>query len=819
MTKPRILMLVSFFIWTVSFAQVWEQHWIDSNYVFSGSGGDALTVTQTACEEGLVQVTDAVNAPLGAFSPIIANPKNPDGTDLVDISGVPVSITLRVRSIEAVEIGGLFRSGDGSSDFRTDIIYADVPAGLEAWTEITLDFTDALGGFDATDLRDVWLFLDRGEENFSGNELYIDYLSLVGAPMPGLESPCTLDGGAGAFWEQHWIDSNYVFSGSGGDALTITQTACEEGLVEVTDPENTPLGAFNPIIINPQGPDGSDVIDISDGPVSITLRVRSLEAVEIGGLFRSGDGSSDFRTDILYADVPAGLESWTEITLDFTDALGGFDATDLRDVWLFLDRGEENFSGNELYIDYVSLGGPPTAGLESPCDLQPGNPGVFVDYFEGDSLTSINTSSTAGLVTDFILDTLCETLLLRVGDPVNSPLPAFNAYQVDPVDSLGDDITDLSAGVNVTMRVRSAEAVAIDVLFRSGEGTSSERSDRKAFAVPAGLEDWTTFTITFEESEYAGLDPSDIRDMWFYLDRGSENFPGNELYIDHIAIGTLPDSTRQTDCSTTVEPQTWAAHWQEGETVTLGGSETEKLNVSVTECEEVFIEVADPVNAAHQAFRPVVINPADENGVEITNITGNVQVVVRARSAAPLPLGVQLRSGDGSADFRTALQTQIVEGQLDAFTVLTYTFEGDDLNSFVAADFLDLWLFLDRENENFPGNELYLDYIAIGPEPDTTLDSPCGLPDIIVSTAEAPSSEQCRVFPNPVEHVLHWQWAGHAAELAKVRLMNSHGQVIRSTDTQSLQSGSLSMEGLAGGIYYLEIDTGTHRVIRKVVKL
>jgi hypothetical protein len=390
---------------------------------------------------------------------------------------------------------------------------------------------------------------------------------------------------------------------------------------------------------------------------------------------------------------------------------------------------------------------------------------------------------------------------------------------VDPVDSLGNAITDLSAGVNVTMRVRSAEAVAIDVLFRSGEGTSSERSDRKAFTVPAGLDSWTSFTLTFEEADYAGFDPTDMRDMWVYLDRGTENFSGNELYIDHIAIGTLPDSVRQTPCSTVVEPQTWSAHWQEGETVTLGGSETEKLNVAVTDCEEVFIEVADPVNAPYQAFRPVVINPADENGVEITNITGNVQVVVRARSAELMPLGVQLRSGDGSAEFRTALKTQMVEGQLDAFTVLTYTFEGEDLGGFVADDFLDLWLFLDRENENFPGNELYLDYVAIGPEPDTTFNSPCGLPDIIVSTAEMPAVEQFTVFPNPVVHTLQWQWADHADEIINVRLMNSHGQVVRSVETQSLQSRRLNVEGLSGGIYYLVVYTDLHRIIRKIVKL
>ena len=59
----------------ISPAQYWEQHWIDSNYEFTGSGGAAVTVTQTECEEAFLQVTDPVNAPLPAFSPLIINPQ------------------------------------------------------------------------------------------------------------------------------------------------------------------------------------------------------------------------------------------------------------------------------------------------------------------------------------------------------------------------------------------------------------------------------------------------------------------------------------------------------------------------------------------------------------------------------------------------------------------------------------------------------------------------------------------------------------------------------------------------------------------------
>jgi hypothetical protein len=202
------------------------------------------------------------------------------------------------------------------------------------------------------------------------------------------------------FWEHHWQDQNYIFTGSGGDALTVTQTACAEGLVMVTDTTNVPLPSTSPIIINPQDAQGDDITDISAFPLQFTIRARSAEQVEISMLFRSDDGTSDFRTDRVSAIIPAGLDAWTEITLEITtDKIGGFNADNLRDFWFYLDRGSDNFAGNELYIDYITLGGVPTPGLESPCELGEGNTEIdsllFAEYFNGDALNSINTNSTA----------------------------------------------------------------------------------------------------------------------------------------------------------------------------------------------------------------------------------------------------------------------------------------------------------------------------------------------------------------------------------------------------------------------------------------
>lgn len=175
-------------------------------------------------------------------------------------------------------------------------------------------------------------------------------------------------------------------------------------------------------------------------------------------------------------------------------------------------------------------------------------PTGFAEYFQGGSLISINTGSIAGMVTNFDLDTDCEVLLLSIADPNAAPLSAFNAYQFVGTDPNGNPLKNIEGIVNTTFRVSSREEMTFDVLFRSGEGLSTERSDRKSFTVPGGLDEWTEFTISWSETELDGFDPTDMRDMWFYLDRGEENFAGNELYIDHITIGIAPDMSQNSDC-------------------------------------------------------------------------------------------------------------------------------------------------------------------------------------------------------------------------------------------------------------------------------
>ncbi|MEL7117917.1 MAG: T9SS type A sorting domain-containing protein [Bacteroidota bacterium] len=1020
MKKIHLLVLAILILPTLSMAQFWEHHWIEENFVFTGSGGDALTVTKTDCEEGFVQVTDPVNAALPAFSPIIINPQNSEGADITDISSFPISFTMRARSAAELNVSLQLRSDDGTNDFRTDRVSATLPAGLDEWTEITIEITgDDIAGFNADNLRDVWFFLDRGDENFAGNELYIDYISLGGAPTPGLESPCALgetgmDSDTLIFADYFQTDDlqNISTGSSAGQVTTFTiDTTCESLQINVTDTMNAPLPAFNAYLVNPMDANGDDITDIAEN-VNVTMRVRSKEAIEIAILFRSGEGGSDERSDRKAVDIPAGLEEWTSFTIAFDSSeYAGFNPSDLRDMWFYLDRGEENFAGNELYIDHITIGGLPDTTFNSPCDLKTDpDPDpepmdlIFADYFNGDSLQNINTSSSAGQVTTFTLDTLCETLQIAITDTTNNPLSAFNAYIINPFDVEGNEITDISGAVNVTMRVRSKEAIELSVLFRSGEGGSDERSDRKAVDIPGDLEQWTSFILTFDSTEYAGFNPADMRDMWFYLDRGVENFAGNEFYIDHIAIGGQPDTTLNSPCSLTPEPvvvtgpfedyfqngldnintgstaaqvttftldticetlqisvtdpdnaplpsfnayfvnptdtagneitditgqvnvtmrvrsaepvnvdilfrsgegtqdertdrksvsipggleewtsftlefsdsdlsgfnpaalrdmwfyldrgtpnfagnefyidhvvigtesdttlnspcslevssQSWIENWDSDNAVVLGGAETEKLSVTQTDCEEVKIEVTDPNGDPHQAFRPIVINPTSSTGSEITNIADNVQVVIRARSAEEVPIGVLFRSGDGSTESRTNLLTQTVPATLEAWSTLTFTFTEEELGGFDPEDLRDFWVFLDRDNNNFPGNEIYFDYIVIGEQPDTTVNSPCGLPDFVVSTQELETLSFFEIFPNPVNDRLQIQF-DQVIELEGEKLLNVYdamGRVLLQRNLSAVRNNfTLDVSSLSKGIYYLQIRNDRYQFTKRIIK-
>lgn len=447
----------------------------------------------------------------------------------------------------------------------------------------------------------------------------------------------------------------------------------------------------------------------------------------------------------------------------------------------------------------------------------------FADYFQADSQSSLAIGNTAGLRTSFDLDTDCEWLTLSVIDPAEDPLPAFNAYQVNPTDNAGNDITDITGNTTITMRARSLEEVSVSFLFRSGGGTMAERTDRIEMVVPAGLEAWTEFTVTFTAAEYAGFDPTDLRDCWFYLDRGELNFPGNFFVIDHITVGATPDPAQNSPCEIVNSSMEYVSQFIEStSTAILSGRESERLTLNVTNCEEVSVEVTDPAGTPFGAFRPIVIAPINDQGLPISNIAGNTNVFIRARSAEAVPMSVLFRSGDGSTDFRTMTLTDTVQGDLTGWSNLTFSFSEDDLAGFDATDLIDMWLYLDRDNDNFPGNDLYIDYIAIGSKPDAAQQSPCGLPDLMTSTNEATWAGGLRLYPNPTGGLLTVdipRLSGTATRIES-RLVDLNGRTVRQPNTAPYTGRlDLDLSGLPAGIYILQLtDARGGRALRRVVK-
>ena len=547
------------------------------------------------------------------------------------------------------------------------------------------------------------------------------------------------------------------------------------------------------------------------------MRVRSLEEVTIDVLFRSGGGSSSERTNRKNFTVPAGLDEWTEFTLTWEASdLAGFVSTDLRDMWFYLDRGTENFAGNEIYFDHIVIGGAADATLNSPCSTFT-QPTSFEEYFAGDSLVSINSGSAAGAVTNFTLDTDCEVLLLAVADPSAEPLPSFNAYQVQALDDDGALITNIEGIVNTTFRVSSLEAITVDILFRSGGGSTSERSARKSVVVPGGLDQWTEFTLTWGPGDLSGFDPTDLRDMWFYLDRGTENFAGNELYIDHITIGTTPDASQNSDCVFVPVPQDWTENWNTTSPTEFSGSDVDKLNITIDEtCEEVKIQVIDSIGSPYQAFRPLALDPLDDNGLSIGFINENPIVNIRARSAANVELGVLLRSKDGTTDFRTDLLTQTIVGDLTGYSNLVFEFDESSLAGFDREDFLDVWIYLDRAVDNFAGNEVYFDFVSLGEVVSEDNYSPCGLPDLVLDNTDNLFIGEIKTYPNPVTDILNVEIPQpNSLGTVSIQVSNMLGQTVLTRQLNNQDIVELDLENIGKGIYTLNLFSD-ERIIHSV---
>jgi len=799
---------------------IYETHWTSASDPDFSSGTAGSVTTRTldlTCGQIGLSVTDPVNAPLPAFNAYQLNPVDTAGNPVTDLSG-NLRIYTRVRSRDSVRLALLLRSGGGSSSERSDRVEFVVPGDTASWTELMFVFNASnVAGFDSTDLLDLWFYLDRGDENFAGNGFYFDYLSIGAPPAADSLSPCFPE--AMPLYLLHWDGpSDATFTGSGGNALTqVLDTACSQLAVSVTDPVGAPLPAFSALILNPQLPaGGGDLTDLS-GHMSFHLRVRSRDSVTLGLLLRAADGSAAFRTSRLEQVVPGDTASWTELTYTFDSlSLGGFDSTDLRDIWLYLDPGEDNFAGNDFVFDYFAIGMAPGPETFSLCPVDTTTDPVdttdavqYAVHFDRSSDPLFSGSAAAALTQT--IDTACSQLFLSVTDPATTPWNGTSPIIVNPLDTAGNDIADLSGSMQFHLRVRSRDSVELALQLRSGDGSSAFRTSRISQTVAGDTLSWTELTFTFDAGTLGGFDSTDLRDIWLFLDYGTDNFAGNAFWVDYFAFGEKPAASTHSACS--LFPPfafPWVLHWADSTDGILGGSESVKYTQTIdTACSQLGISVTDPVGDPHLAFKPIVLNPLDGFGNDLSDLSGQMRFLVRVRSEEAVELAMLLRSGDGGTGSRTEIVRQMVPAGLDQWTELTYTFTGPDLGGFDSTDLRDVWFFLDRDEANFPGNAFYFDYISIGSAPPAEDNSTC----VLSVSNEAPfATAGVQIYPNPLVsgQPLNLRLNAGIPGVLDLSLLDGQGRQLARTQ-RPYRSGSQELRwalpALARGLYLLRLTS------------
>ncbi|MEM7658505.1 MAG: T9SS type A sorting domain-containing protein, partial [Bacteroidota bacterium] len=529
---------------------------------------------------------------------------------------------------------------------------------------------------------------------------------------------------------------------------------------------------------------------------------------------RSADGSSAFRTNRLETVIPGDTTSWTEVDFVFdSTALAGFDSTDLRDVWFYLDRGTDNFAGNEFVFDYFTIGAAPDSSTFSTCPedstVDPPIEGIAYAIHYDSGADPLFSGSSADVLTQTI-DSACSQLFLTVTAPDTAPWNGTSPIIVNPQDDMGSDITDLSGSMSFHLRVRSQDSVELALLLRAGDGSSAFRTDRISQLIPGDTMSWTEVTFTFDSAALGGFDSTDLRDTWLYLDYGTDNFAGNAFWVDYFAIGPKPDPSTHSDCSLLPPFEfPWVIHWNDASADTLGGSESFKYTQIIdTVCSQLAVSVTEPIFDPHEPFKPIVVNPKDELGNDLVDLSGNVRMYVRARSLEAVELSALLRSGGGSAGERTEIVRQMVPAGLDVWTELVYDFTGSNLVGFDSTDLRDFFLYLDRDIANFAGNEFYFDYLSIGVAPDEADDSDCVE---AVSVADDLYT-QLSVYPNPLPsgQLLQLELATASPKGMHVKLLNMNGQLLAELPDAFARSQTRTewqLPQLVPGMYVIQLES------------
>jgi hypothetical protein len=655
-------------------------------------------------------------------------------------------------------------------------------------------------------------FADPNQDNFAGNEFHLDFFSIGELPDSSTWSTC-VEPVPFAFpyllnWENPGVP---VLTGIASGVLEqVIDVACEELQISVADTLNDPLNPFNPLFINPMQDDTTELVDLS-GQMVFYLRVRGADSVGISMQLRSGDGSVGSRTEPIEQFTNGDLNTWQILEYRFEGAdLGGFDSTDLRDLWLYLDRKETNFRGNDLRIDFLSIGDLPPKSSWSPCIPPPPSFPYALNWNNGlDPLPASQASNEL----NFVRDILCSELQVSVADPDTAPMDAVTPLVFNPLDTEGNEIRDFSNQMRFYLRVRSRDTLRLTMQLRSRDGSPSFRTQRIEQVLNGGQAEWSLLEFQFDSASLASFDSTDVRDIWLFLDRGTENFRGNDFRLDFLAVGSLPDSSTWSQCFDTDFRFPFVAQWKSETDGQFWGEAEATVNQTVdANCEEIGLVVSDPSGNPWPASVPLTYYPRDPFGNYYRDLTNQTSVYLRVRSYQPVTLSLRLESHSGG---RTQVINQSVPGNLDDWSVLSFVWGPASLNSFDPADFQKILLYLDQGQDNFAGNDFHIDYLAIGGEPADSTNAPCYRTDIL-SWETLPF----RLYPNPIARGEQLQLEVEAAKPGKweLKVWNTLGQLMRQ-ETVPVSAGPNRMNvpvALEPGFYWVELNNGSQRAVQKV---
>ena len=109
-----------------------------------------------------------------------------------------------------------------------------------------------------------------------------------------------------------------------------------------------------------------------------------------------------------------------------------------------------------------------------------------------------------------------------------------------------------------------------------------------------------------------------------------------------------------------------------------------------------------------------------------------------------------------------------------------------------------------------------------------TLAVPGNTPSLITQTLSRPDNEvelktfQLRLFPNPADKFLNIEWSAKSSASTSINIIDVQGRVIKKIQAGAIQKDAInrktiSLVGLAKGVYILELRTGTDVQVTKFV--